>query len=334
MPHASDGKVIHSGLSETMTRKGGPMNDHVFDCIIIGAGPGGLQAAIYLGRYNRDVLLLDRSGGRTWHSRHIENVLTHKEIAGSEIIERGMEQVKSFNVRVERKLVTAVRKDGLFAVSTPSASYHARYVIVSSGVYDIIPPIRNAVRFLGAGYYTCVDCDGYKTTNRKIVVMGDVLQSVNIALAMKQMFTRDITYIPYRFSLPDSAEEVLAEEAIKVVSVEPVSVIGETELEGLELMNGEKVPCEAIMASFGVKLNDDFLAGLNLKKDAAGFKYVVNNAYESSLRGLYIVGPLNTGQDQVVIAAGEGAVAAIDINRRLLEEKDVRAELNAGVGHA
>jgi len=202
------------------------MNDHVFDCVIIGAGPGGLQAAIYLGRYNRDVLLLDRSGGRTWHSRHIENVLTHKLIAGSDIIDRGMEQARSFNVRIERKRVAAVRKEDLFTVSTPDASYHARYVIVSSGVYDIIPPIKNALRFLGAGYYTCIDCDGYKTTNRKIVVMGDVLQSVNIALAMKQMFTKDITYIPYRLSLPDSAEEVLSEEGIKVVSVEPVSIIG------------------------------------------------------------------------------------------------------------
>src|SRR5512140_1896582 len=155
------------------------MEDHVFDCIIIGAGPGGLQAAIYLGRYNRDVLVLDRSGGRTWHSRTIENVLTHREIAGSEIIERGMEQVKSFGVKTERRLVTAVRKEDFFAVTTPAAVYHARYVVVSSGVYDIIPPIKNAIRFLGAGYYTCIDCDGHKTTNRKIVVMGDQLQSVN-----------------------------------------------------------------------------------------------------------------------------------------------------------
>lgn len=310
------------------------MSDHVFDCIIIGAGPGGLQAAIYLGRYNRDVLLLDRSGGRTWHSRHIENVLAHKLIAGSDIIERGMEQAKSFNVRIERKRVTEVRKSEYFIVSTPSESYQARYVIVSSGVYDIIPPIKNALKFLGAGYYTCIDCDGYKTTNRKLVVMGDELQSVNIALAMKQMYTKDITYIPYRLSLPDSAEEVLVEEGIRVVSVEPVSIVGETEMEGIELVNGEKIACEAIMASFGVRLNDDFLAGLNLKKDAIGFKYIVSGAYESSLKGLYIVGPLNQGQDQVVIAAGEGAVAAIDINKRLLEEKNVGEEANAGVGHA
>jgi thioredoxin reductase len=95
-------------------------------------------------------------------------------------------------------------------------------------------------------------------------------------------------------------------------------------LEGLELLSGEKVSCEAIMASFGIRLNDGFLADLGLKKDARGVSYVVNSTFESSLRGLYIVGPLNTGQDQVIIAAGEGATAAIDINKRLLEEEEAR----------
>ncbi len=310
------------------------MSNRVYDCIIIGAGPGGLQAAIYLGRYNRDVLILDRSGGRTWHARRIQNVLANPVIAGSEIIDRGMEQARKLNVQIERNRVVSVRKNGVFTVATPDAVYHALFVIVSSGVYDILPPIKNIYRFLGAGYYTCIDCDGYEMTNKKVVVMGDTLQTVNITLAVKQMFTTDITYIPYRYSLPDSAEEVMQEEGINIVTVEPVSLIGDQKLEGIELRNGDRIACEAIMASFGIRLNDDFLAGLNLKKDAERFKYVVNSAYESSLRGLYIVGPLNTGNDQVVIAAGEGAVAAIDINKKLLEEKDVRAEEYAGVGHA
>ncbi len=73
------------------------------------------------------------------------------------------------------------------------------------------------------------------------------------------------------------------------------------------------------MSNFGFKLNDGFLSELPLERDNKGFKYKVNSHYESSISGLYIAGPLNTGHDQIVIAAGEGAVAAIDINRRLLE---------------
>ena len=300
------------------------MSDRLYDCIIIGAGPGGLQAAIYLGRYNRDVVLLDRSGGRTWHAKHIENVVGHRDIAGSEIIALGKEQAKRFNVRVEREPVKAVQKNGEFVVSTTDRAYRSRFVIAASGVTDVLPPLANVHRFLGISYFTCVDCDGYKTTDRKLIVIGNSLQVVNLAIAMKQMYTRDITFIPCEFTLPAAAIEVLGDEAIRVVVEEPAAIIGTEKMEAIELKGGKRIPCEVIMASFGITLNDGYLKGLALKKDAAGFKYAVSGAYESSLRGLYIVGPLNTGQDQVAIAAGEGAVAAIDINKRLLEEYDLR----------
>jgi len=297
------------------------MEGLVYDCIIIGAGPGGLQAAIYLGRYNRSVLLFDRSGGRTWHAPHIENMLTQRDISGSEIVLRGMEQARSFGVTIEQERVVAVEKDDLFAVRTGAATYASRAVIVASGVYDKLPPLGNLARFLGQGYYTCIDCDGYKTTGRKIVVMGDEMGSINLAVAMKRMFTPDVSYLPWRFSLPASTQEVLAEENITVLTGEPKNIQGGSIVEGLEMADGSSVPCEGIMASFGVTLNDDYLKGLVVKRDAHGFKYVVSREFESSLEGLFIVGPLNTGQDQVVIAAGEGAVAAIEINRRFLQQE-------------
>jgi len=307
------------------------MSEHVHDCIVVGAGPGGLQASIYLGRYNRDVLLIDRGGGRTWHAKHIKNVLTQHEIPGSGIISEGKKQAERFNVKIERSNVVSIRKEDFFVVTTSGVDYHSKFVIVSSGVYDILPPIENLHQFLGSGYYTCIDCDGYEMTGKRVVVMGDTLQTVNIALAVKRMFTPDIIYFPYLFSLPESAESVLSEENISVVTGEPVRLFGGGRLEGIELKSGEKIECEAIMASFGVKLNDAFLQGLDLKKDALRFKYVVNSVYESSLPGLYIVGPLNTGQDQVVIAAGEGAVAAIEINKRLLEEEEAKEEYHPEV---
>jgi len=293
----------------------------VYDSIIIGAGPGGLQAAIYLARYNRSVLLLDRSGGRTWHAPHIENVLTHVDISGSEIVTRGMEQARNFGVRIEQERVVAVEKGDLFTVRTAANSYTARSVIAASGVYDKLPHLGNLARFLGQGYYTCIDCDGHKTTGRKLVVMGDHMGSVNIAVAMKRRFTPDVSYLPWRFTLPASTQELLASENIAVVTGEPNAIRGEAAVEGLEMVDGSVFPCEAVMASFGVTLNDEYLRDLKLKRDVHGFKYVVSREFESSLEGLFIVGPLNSGQDQVIIAAGEGAVAALEINRRLLQQE-------------
>ena len=304
------------------------LDDRIYDSIVIGAGPGGLQAAIYLGRYNRDVLLIDRGGGRTSHAHFIENVLTHRLISGMEIIRRGLEQATNFNVQIKTDRVTKIEKDGgLFTVFTAASAYRARTVIVSTGVSDVFPPIEHLHRFLGTSYFTCIDCDGYRTTGKKLVVTGSSLNAVNLALAMKQMFTKDTTFIPYELSLPPSSSEVLADEGIPVVPGKPVRIIGAKVMEGLELEDGTRIACEAVMASFGIRLNDDFLSGLSLRKDAGNAHYVTSSVYESSLRGLYIVGPLNTGQDQVVIAAGEGATAAIDINKQLLEEKEGRGEV-------
>lgn len=291
----------------------------LYDCIIIGAGPGGLQAAIYLGRYNRKALLIDRGGGRTRHARAIENFLTQKSISGNEIIDRGIEQAKSFNVRVEKGLVTKVAKENSFEVSTAVAAYRSKFVIVSSGVYDNFPPVENFHKFLGGGLYTCVDCDGYKTTGKKLLIVGNSANTVRLAFGMKEVYTDDVTLILYYYDPPEGYKEELRNEGISLIKGSPLKIVGDISIEAVEMKDGTRVPCDAIMSNFGYKLNDEFLSGLSLKRDVNNFKYVTNHNYESSLSGLYIVGPLNTGHDQVVIAAGEGAVAALDIKSRLLE---------------
>ncbi len=290
----------------------------IYDCCIVGASPGGLQAAIYLGRYNRKVLLLDRSGGRTRHARHIENFLSQKVISGKEIIDRGMQQARSFGVVIEKASVTKITKKDLFEISAGDAVFLSRFVIVGSGVHDNLPEVENLHKFLGDGFFTCVDCDGYRTTAKKLVIIGNSIQTVRLAFAMKEMFTKDITLNLVFYEPPPDYAEELQQEEIVLIKGRPRRIVGEQRIEALEMRDGRVIPCEVIMSNFGYKLNDQFLSELLLTRDGRGFKYVIDHNFESSLHGLYIVGPLNTGHDQVVITAGQGAVAAIEINKRLL----------------
>ncbi len=290
----------------------------VYDCIIIGAGPGGLQAAIYLGRYNRQVLLIDRGGGRTGHAKRIENFLTQKAISGKELIEIGTEQALSFNARLEKGLVTTVLKREYFEVATRDKTYRSRYVIVAAGVMDIIPPIENVYTVFAKSYFTCIDCDGYKTRGKKLVVMGNGMEALRIAIASKQLYTSDVTLILSSYDPPPDYVEELREQGIGLHKADPVRVVAGEALEAVELNDGTRVRCEVIMADFGYTLNDSFLKDLGLKRARNG-SFIVSARYESSLPGLYVIGPLNTGNDQAVIAAGQGAVAAIDINKRLFE---------------
>jgi len=293
--------------------------DRIYDCIIIGAGPGGLQAAIYLGRYNRTVLLIDRGGGRTSHARHIENFLTQKAISGKELIALGLEQARSFNVSVEKGLVTNVVKHQNFDVYAGEKKYQSKFVIVSSGATENLPPIENIPKFFGDSFFTCIDCDGYRTMGKKLAVIGNSLHTVHLALAMKELYTEDVTLILYTLSVPPVYIDELEENRIRLINSRPERLLGEERLEGIELQDGRRIECEVVMSNFGYKLNAAFLANLNLRKDADNFKFATNRYFESSCDGLYIVGPL-TGNDQAIIAAGEGALVAIELKKRLLEQ--------------
>jgi len=294
--------------------------ERIYGTIVIGAGPGGLQAAIYLSRFNRSVLIIDRGAGRTTHAKHIENFLTQKDISGQEIIKLGMEQAGRFGTEIVKGEVTGIRKNGwLFEVSTASDTFKGRFVVVSSGGKENIPDIENIYRFFGATVVTCIDCDGYHFTGKKSLIIGNSIKSADLALGMKEMYSKDMTLLLCTDKLPADYRELLADEGIRYVSGRPKKFIGEKAVEALEMEDGTIIQCEMVMSHFGFKLNDQFLEGLGLKKESDHRTYSVNRDFESSLSGLYIVGPL-CGHDQVVIAAGEGAIAALDIKKRLLEQ--------------
>jgi thioredoxin reductase (NADPH) len=296
------------------------MYERTHDCIIIGASPGGLQAAIYLARYNRRVLVIDRGGGRTFMARRIENFLTQTAISGKEMIERGIAQARSFNAEVIRGTVEDIIKtSGLFEVITAGGTYRAPYVVAASGGRENLPQIGNMGRFFGDGFFTCVDCDGYHAVGRKLVVLGDADSTVRLAFAMQQMYTKDVTLVLQAWEPPESYREELDDAAIPLIIGRPRRIVGTSAIEALEMEDGILIPCERILSDFGFAHNDEYLASLNLRKDARGRSFIVDHHFESSLSGLFVVGPLNTGQDQAIIAAGEGAVAAIEINHRLLE---------------
>lgn len=209
-------------------------------------------------------------------------------------------------------------RQNLFEVYTGDMKYQSRFVLVSSGGTENLPSIENLHKFFGSSIITCIDCDGYRTTGKKLVIIGNSLKTVHLAFGMKEMFTKDITLVLYTDKAPGIYKAELKEEGISLIIGRPAKVIGGETLEALEMEDGTKVPCDMVLSHFGYKLNDGFLSELDLKRDSDNLKYVTSRSYESSLSGLYIVGPL-AGDDQVVIAAGEGAVAAIDMKKRLLE---------------
>lgn len=289
----------------------------VYDCIIVGAGPGGLQAAIYLGRYNRKVLLIDRGGGRTTCAKHIENYLGIPLISGRELVRIGRQQAERFGVESVKGTVTRIEKQGDFRVAAGERVFRGTFVVIATGGTENLPPIENIYNYFGTSVITCIDCDGYRTSGRKLVVVGDSAKSVDLALAMRELFTKDITLVLLTDPTLEDHKALLQDAGIELVVGQPRRFVGGPALEGLEMEDGRTIPCEFAYSHFGFTLNDSCLEGLPLERTGTG-KYTVNRHFESTVSGLYVTGPL-AGSDQVVVAAGEGALAALDMKKRLIE---------------
>jgi thioredoxin reductase (NADPH) len=119
--------------------------------------------------------------------------------------------------------------------------------------------------------------------------------------------------------MPDDHAELLAEEGIVFLAGTPQEFIGEVGLAGVKLTDGQEVACEAVMLSYDYTLNDSCLFELALKREGNDNKLVTNHLCESSVENLFVLGALKAGKAQAIIAAGQGAMVGIEINRRLLD---------------
>jgi thioredoxin reductase (NADPH) len=264
--------------------------------------------------------MFHRPGGRTHHARHIENYLGLRAVSGGELIETGLVQARSFGVRVENAKVERVSgTEGDFEVLAGGKTYRTRYVIAASGAKETIAPFRNLARFFGISYFTCMICDGYRTTGRKLVVIDRTVNGVRMSIGMKQMYTSDVTLISHGFSLSSHYAQLLDDEGIGRVEGKPEELLGEKVLEGVRMSDGRVIPCEVILGWGGISLNDEYLEMIDPERDAEGFKIMTKPNGESSVAGLFVLGALRQGHSQAIISAGQGAEAAIEISTRIVE---------------
>lgn len=286
----------------------------VYDCIIIGAGPAGLSSAIYLGRAHKRTLLIYSAPMRTSLAVHINNYMGFDDISGNELIEIGLNQAQKYGVKVVVSTVKNIVEDKTFKVSTSSETFSSKYVIVASGINDILPDIDNLFDFLGETFFTCFDCDGYRMTNKNLFLIGNEDGVVRTALAVKQTYTNKITIFTGK-------ENKISNEYIKKLESENIKLINKNIkhlngnngiIESVVLDDDSTLKCDCIYSDLGYERNDSFLKELNLKRSTTGY-IEIDSHYESSLKNLFVIGPLNTASDQVSVAVGEGATAAMHI---------------------
>jgi thioredoxin reductase (NADPH) len=287
----------------------------IYDSIIIGAGPAGLSASIYLGRAFKKVLVVYSGPRRTSLATHIQNYLGFQDISGQELIALAMEQARRYDVKFGIATAKKVKISAWgFEVSTANASYESRSIIIASGIDDIFPDIDNLFEYIGKTFFTCLDCDGYHLKGKRVALIGNGDGVARTALAVQQLYGSSIAVLagPKPTISPPFLER-LKKDKVDLLPKNITHIFGNGGiLDSVVLDDGEKIPIEMILSDLGYTHNDSFLDGLTLKRSSSGY-IVTDENFQSSIPRMYAVGPLNTGPDQVSVAVGEGARAAMHL---------------------
>jgi thioredoxin reductase (NADPH) len=299
------------------------------DCIIIGAGPAGLTAAIYLARYHLAIRLFDSGSSRAAMIPRTHNHAGFPEgIAGKELLRRMQEQAQRYGATRENVKVTGLRRDADgFLVITGEGSYCARTVLLATGVvnhrpHGLMPAVHDPALERGLLRY-CPICDGYEVTDKRVAVIGTGDHGMREALFLRG-FTRDVTLIaPEAEHLLDAACAAALDEA-GIARVD--GPCGGYAIEGdrlaLDTARG-RMDFDSVYPALGSRIRSHLAieAGARATPDGC---LEVDDHQRTTIPGLFAAGDVVKGLDQISHAMGEAGVAATTIRNRLADQRPLR----------
>jgi thioredoxin reductase (NADPH) len=304
--------------------------DRVYDLIIIGGAPAGLTAAIYARRAALETLVLTGPlpGGQLTTTDVVENFPGFPEgISGAELAQRMQSQAERFGARIVMESVSEVGfSNSPFAVRTRSETYLGRTVIIATGAVPRRLGVPGESEFFGRGVSTCATCDGFFYKDRRVVVVGGGDSAIDEGLFLTK-FAREVVVVHRRDQLRAThiyQERAFANPKMRFVWDSVVEeVLGDQTVTGVRVRNvktGETSVIEAdgVFIYIGMRPGTKLFVG-QVELDEQG--YIVTDRHQrTSVPGVFAAGDVQSPAfRQVVVAAGSGAVAAIEAERFLAE---------------
>ena len=294
------------------------------DCIIIGAGPAGLTAAIYLARFHLTIRLLDAGDSRAGLIPRTHNHAGYPDgISGRDLLGRMLAQAERYGAVREAARATAIERDGDgFVVRTPERALPARTVLLATGVKNHRPDMPDALHdeALERGLLRyCPICDGYEVTDRRVGVVGTDTHGMKEALFLRG-YTKDVTLIS-----PDGGHRLDpgCRRALDDAGVRRVDgpcggwAIGGDRL-ALDTAEG-RLTFDSIYPALGSDIRSELAVAAGARASEDGC-LEVDDHQRTTIPGLFAAGDVVKGLDQISHAMGEAGVAATTI-RNLLDER-------------
>ena len=291
------------------------------DCTIIGGGPAGLTAAVYLARFRRRFVLLDAGASRAGWIPLSHNIPGFPDgIAGEDFLARLRRQAERYGARIiPGEAARLARNERGFAVETCDGTFRSRTVLLATGVEDRepeLPNLRDAIR--GGFVRHCPICDAYEVSGQSVAIVGYGACSVRETMLLRA-YTSDLTLLTLGrpFDLSPEDREALADAQVRVLD-EPVEglTVSDERIESWHMASGEVHRFDTVYSALGRRVRSDIVRPLGAETDADG-ALSVDAHQRTSVPGLYAAGDVVMGLAQVSVAVGQAAIAAVDINNRL-----------------
>lgn len=306
------------------------MTEMDYDCLVIGGGPAGLTAAIYLTRYHLSLKVVDAGKSRaSWIPCSHNHAGYPEGIEGKELLRLMREQAQMYGASIEKGRVTRLdRIEGGFRAEWGSGSVTAKKVLLATGVTNRKPPMDEDLhdQALAKGLIRyCPICDGYEVTDKKLGVIGSGSHGVAEAVFLRG-FTEDITLVA-----PDRAHDLSAEDrarmkefGIKCVDGPCQAVAAEGDCITIATPYGEHV-FDSVYPALGSDTHTELAqqVGARIAEDGT---LPVDDHQRTSVPDLYAAGDVVLGLDQISHAMGEGGVAATTMRNDLAKERPILRE--------
>lgn len=291
-----------------------------YDCLIVGGGPAGLTAAIYLARYRRKALIVDAGKSRAAWIPTSHNYPGFEDgIAGKALLAKLREQAAEYGAELREGEVAKLEeaRDG-FVATADGKTIAARRVVMATGIIDetpSLPGLRDAV-YEGALRF-CPICDGYEARGQKIAVLGHAETAWRKALFLRT-YSRDVTFLC--IDNPDDAPA----ECLKALREANVAFPGEcaTDIDRsgerivAVLESGKRLEFDVLYPALGCEVRSQLATALGAKANETG-NLLVNDCQLTSVKGIYAAGDVVSDLHQISVGIGHAAIAATKIHNEL-----------------